>query len=299
MEALVGYARQRLAEEMASAVIQFHGLLLSRFEERLRELSFCRQRLRAMQESLEGPPEEVADLSAGAFAAEAALSSTPPPSAESYYEMIRESETIRVVLPDGEKFLERAADKFVATLTAAQLQKLDELMQERVLAPLGGLHHLCTGSGDLLKGLAGPLIDQAAECLGELLPVTDVAEVEFSAASANGKDIQSRAQLHFERAAPLVGDAQGGGQHAFLLVPASDPGKNLGEQIKQAIPGLHLVKVPGQADLMFCREQGNLKPEDLKQLLHPSRAAYQELSSSPLTSPHSRFDVLDWVPLDA
>ena len=32
MEALVGYARQRLAEEMASAVIQFHGLLLSRLD---------------------------------------------------------------------------------------------------------------------------------------------------------------------------------------------------------------------------------------------------------------------------
>jgi hypothetical protein len=58
------------------------------------------------------------------------------------------------------------------------------------------------------------------------------------------------------------------------------------------------VNVPGQADLMFCREQASLRIEDLQRLLHSCRNAYYELSLVPQTSPHARFDISDWTPLD-
>jgi hypothetical protein len=250
-----------------------------------------------LQQSLEAAPEDSESLASSHFATDANITTTPAPSAESYYEMIRESSTVRVVLPDGEKDLERAADNFLSQLGRSQWEELDQLMQDRVLAPLGGLHYLCVGTGDLLRSLAGPLLDQVASCLGELLPVTDVAEVELSAGQTNST-VKSRAQSHYERAAPLVASEENANQAGFLLLPASDPGKQLGDQVQQAIPGLHLVRVPGQADLMFCREQGNLTADEMCEFLQSARAAYEQLAPVPSSSPHCRFDILDWVPLD-
>src|SRR5262249_9420017 len=80
-------------------------------------------------------------------------------------------------------------------------------------------------------------------------------------------------------------------------VPASDTGKAFGEAAKQAVAELDLVRVPGQADLMFCREQGYLSFEDLQVLLRQCRRAYQESAVVPNISPHARFDSTDLVPL--
>ena len=60
---------------------------------------------------------------------------------------------------------------------------------------------------------------------------------------------------------------------------------------------LQVVRVPGQADLMFCREQGPLTFDDLERVLKPCRAAYEEPATLPQVSPHARFDILDWMPL--
>jgi hypothetical protein len=84
----------------------------------------------------------------------------------------------------------------------------------------------------------------------------------------------------------------------FLLIPASEAGRHYGEVAKKAAPQLHLVTVPGQADLMFCREQGFLSVEDIQRVLAPCRPAYAELAVAPPASPHARCDICDWVPLD-
>lgn len=220
------------------------------------------------------------------------------PSAETYWETIRQSDTVHVVLPDGEEDLDTAAHRFLNALSPEQWQQLDQGLQERVLTPLGGLHQACVGTGDLLRSLSGPLTDTAAECLGSLLPVTDVAEVEFSAAAAAKGDVRDRTVDHFAHAAPLVAGKDEARQQNFLLTPASEAGKSLGEQAKQAVPSLHMVRVPGQADLMFCREQGFMTAEEFRTYFRHCRTAYDELSVVPNTSPHARFDITDWVPLD-
>ncbi len=296
LECLGVFARQRLAEEVAGAGIQFFLLLHGKLEERLREINFCRQRLRHLQEALEAPPEDAETLATGRFRLETTPGHTPPPSTENYWETIRQSNTVRVVLPEGERDLEVAAERFVRDLTVEQRIQLDQTLQERVLTPLGGLHRVCVGSGDLLRNLAAPLLEAAADCLGAYLPITDVAEVELSMSDRG--DLTGRLSDHHRHAEPMVVGGDPKNQQSFLLVPASDAGKGLGEQAKQAIPGLHLVRVPGQADLMFCREQGFLSVDDLQQLLRHCRNAYRELAAVPQSSPHARFDITDWVPLD-
>lgn len=298
LEHLAAFARQRLSEEITGAGVQFYLALNGRFEERLRELTFCRQRLRHLQECLEAGNEGLEDTTNARFPVDWTPSNTPIPSPDTYWETIRQSATVRVVLPEGEVDLERAAGRFVSLLTQDQWTLLDQALQERVLGPLGGLHHICVSGGDLLRGLAVPLTTQAAACLGDLLPVTDVAQVEFSVASAERGDIQARAQLHFANAAPMVSGRDPNRQQAYLLVPASEAGRNLGDQAKEVLPTLQLVRVPGQAFLMFCREQGYLSTAELQYVLRSCQPAYEESASVPALSPHARFDITDWVPIN-
>ncbi len=294
---LAAYARQRLAEEVVGATQQFFGFLHGRLGERLRDLTFCRQRLRHLQECLDTPEVDGEEMAVTRFGADTTMSHSPVPSTESFWEAIRQSATAHVVLPEGDDDLERAALHFLKGLKTDQWTQLDQLLQERVLAPLGGLHNACATCGDLARNLAGPLVDQAAGCLGEHLPIMDVAQVQMALASSTA-EVESQTHACFDQAAPLVSGKDPANQHAFLLIPASEAGKSFGEKTRQAVPDLKVVRVPGQADLMFCREQGFLTIEDLQQLLRTSRQAYESLSGVPHSSPHARCDIVDWVPLD-
>ena len=298
MERLAAFCRQRLSEEVVAAGLHFFHALEGQLSDRLKELVFCRQRLRHLQEHLEAPPADEYDLAETAVASDSTALHSPPPSAESFWETIRESQTARVVLPAGETDLNASADQFVQTLTPEQLGQIDRALQERVMAELGGLHRACHVTSDLPRYLAGPLVAVAAECLSDLLPVTDVAQVEFSAAAAGAGDPLTQIQTYYERAVPLVCGRDAANQKAFLLAPASEAGKEFAEEAREAVPTLELVRVPGQADLMFCREQGYLDPEDLQRVFGSCRQAYQERAVTPATSPHARFDMTDWMPLE-
>jgi hypothetical protein len=185
-----------------------------------------------------------------------------------------------------------------------------------VLAARGGLHKACLTTNDLVRHLLVPLLNQAVGTLSDHLPVTDVAQVECALPQASVGDLQTRIREYHANAAPLLRTAeavgpssgkarvletQGGTRDdhpSFLLIPASEAGKCFGEDAKRALPELHLVNVPGQADLMFCREQSGLRAEEMERILHTCRAAYEEVAHAPAISPHARFDVQDWTPLD-
>src|SRR5262249_50968939 len=139
-----------------------------------------------------------------------ASGSSPIASAESFWEALRQSAITRVVLPEGETELERAAARFLGRLTPDHWAQLDQALQDRVLGPGGGLHQLCLGSNDLTRGLVAPLLDQAAVCLGESLPTTDVAQVLMddahreSAGRPLGELLGSQAREYFASAAPVM-----------------------------------------------------------------------------------------------
>jgi hypothetical protein len=296
MDYLAAFGRQRLAEEVIAAGVQFFGVLQGRFDERIRDLAFCRQRLRSLQDHLATPPEATADITPVSI--ETTPVSTPFISTESYWDAIRQSSTARLVLPDGEVDLDKASSRFIASLKTDQWVQLDQALQDRVLAPLGGLHKVCMTGSDLTKFLSTPLTTAAAAALGDYLPITDVAQAEFSAASAGKGDVHTQIQSYYAQAAPLVAAHEEKNQTAFLLAPSSEAGKAFADEASRAVNNLELVRAPGQADLMFCREQGGLTIEDIRPLLRSCRSVYEETTTVPTASAHARFDIVDWLPLD-
>jgi eukaryotic-like serine/threonine-protein kinase len=179
-----------------------------------------------------------------------------------------------------------------------QRVQLDRVLQDRVLAGLGGLHTACAGTTDLARTLAMPLVDQAACFLGEQLPATDVAQFELAIAEKSRANLTEQIIDYLGRAAPMVSGSDATQHNSFLLVPASDAGKTFGEAAQKGVKDVQIVRVPGQAHLMFACEQGYLSNEDLRGVIQPCQAAYEESSMVPQASPHARFDIIDWVPLD-
>jgi hypothetical protein len=313
---LAAFARQCLSEDISGAVRHFFQLLHGRLSERLRDLAFSRQRLRHLQESLEVPILDANAYTDCAPGDDSTLCPSPLPSPEAYWEAIQESRTTRVVLPNGETDLERAGQRFLTTLTPEHWLNLDQVLQDQVLGPLGGLQRALVSGSELMRILGEPLVNQTAALLGELLPITDVAQaiLESSGQAGSPRPISAAEALPckfcLDSASPLVRTdpqlpaVKTSGEKAtpptfdFLLIPASEAGRRYGEEAKNTFPPLHLVTVPGQADLMFCREQNYLTVDDIQKLLQPCRSAYEEASVTPPTSPHARCDICDWVPLN-
>jgi hypothetical protein len=71
------------------------------------------------------------------------------------------------------------------------------------------------------------------------------------------------------------------------LVPASPAGRKVADTVSKTATGVNHVRVPGQSDLMFLREQGCLTNADLQKMLKPCRAAYESLAAVPNTSPRA------------
>jgi eukaryotic-like serine/threonine-protein kinase len=299
MDHMAIFARQCLAAELAGSGQLFFTLLAARIEDRLRELQFCRQRLRTVVDYLSSAQENINDLAnavsgSGVRAMHWALSS-----AESFWDSIRHSSTVRVILPDGDRDLGTAAMRFAATLTTEQRSQLDQALQDGILGPQRGLQNACAGSGDLTRLLALPLVEATANFTSGLLPITDVAEVEFNRVEAFPEKLVAEIEKYLARAEPLLqATISTGREDTFLLIPASEPGKSFAEEVQIVAPRSTVVRVPGQAHLMICREQSNLNLEDVQHLMSPCRKAYEESAIMPLASPHSRFDIAEWLPLD-
>jgi eukaryotic-like serine/threonine-protein kinase len=300
-ELLHYYARQRLNDETLIAVKNAYAGLGGKFADRSRDLNFCRQRLRRMMEDLETgrDPEDSEDTSTRT-AEMTPMNSLTPVGPDAFFEIVRKSTTVRVVLPDGEDDLERAAIKFLQGLTREHWKVLDKELTDRVLTPRGGLHNACV-TGDLTKHLAIPLVQEAGVILAQYLPVMDVADILLGETAAGGVSdgtLSEQIKAYLDRAYPLAQTKDHDSQQAFILVPASAAGRTLSSKVEEIVDNVNLVRVPGQADLMFLREQGSLRADDLHRLLKPCRLAYEAYAGAPNVSPHSRFDIVDWLPLD-
>lgn len=312
MERLTAFARLRLQEEHIGALEGFYVSLHGQLNDQRRDLGFCRQRLRHLQENLDAMPTSLEDdLAATRPGSEMTMSRSPAPSTEAYWEAIRQSSTARVVLPDNEEELERAAVRLLHRLQPDDWVRLDKELHERVLQPRGGLYAACMIGGDITRTVAAPLMDETIRLLGEYLPIMDVAQIlgkefGFSFDDKNALDaVPSHPQLeactraYLDRAEPLLSGAETTHHYSFVLLPASPAGRGISHALQSALPELKHVKVPGQSDLMFCRDYGPLTVKELCQIFRQCGQAYNQAAAVPQSSPHARFDILDWTPLDA
>jgi hypothetical protein len=268
LTALTTYAASRADEEAQAGAIRFFRKLKAGLEDRQREMAICRQRLTHLRRALEIPETAGASICGG-----------PSP-------------TVELVLPDGGEEVEWAAKRFVETVPPDAIAKLDRVLQALVLEPRGGLYGACQKSGDFIQELADPLVDQAAAFLGELLPVSDVAEFP----AHQGPDGQKRMRRAFERASPTVPGSVDR-ERSYLLIPETPGGEKIAEVAARDFFGTTVMRASRSNEITFCREL-RLRPADVREAMQYCREPYEERSHRPAPSPHARFDVVEWLPLD-
>jgi hypothetical protein len=291
LDQLRNFAYTRLAEDTLVAGGQFFQKLRGRLEERLADMSFCRQRLRALQQAL-GEPQ---DFSAQPLLVDQSLSGSAL-AQDSFGALCRSSATIRLVLPERMNNLDEAARDLVASIQDEDYKALDDTLQALVLAPLGGLRQICEKHSDLNRILSAGLIDQTTAFLSERLPLTDVAQAEMLAAACTKDGLQRDLSKFISRAEPSV---RGRGMYvSYLLHPDSEASRQFAAEAQKSLPDMHLLGGSSPHDITFCSEQGFLVQTELQPLLPLCRSAYKQLATSPPHSPHSRYDVGEWLPLE-
>jgi hypothetical protein len=283
------FTRLRVAQDRLECGLFFFRALRGELDDRLRDLGFSRQRLKALEQVLVSPVGDWHDGVAGGEDDDVV---------DPFWEAVRRNGSVEVILPFGIPDLEQTAQQFVSSLQAGHLRQLDEELQEKVLTRLGNLLSACTGNSNLLRYLGRPLIEQTATFLGGLLPISDVAQVEFSAAQSRGVDLGERFRHVYQQAAPESGPTDEARSAAFLLIPDSEAGRTLAMTAQRALPHLQPVFTPSPAEMTVCREGDNLTHDELEDVLNYARRAYQEFAPQPPTSPHARFDVAEWLPLE-
>ncbi len=286
VDAVRGFVDLRVAEDLTAAALQFYRRLHARFDEWHRTVQSARGRLLQLTELMEVPILLSAGNAPSHHDAEEGTQTT-----------LRGSNTMRVVLPKGQEQLDRSASDLLDGLNAKAMANLEAMLTTVVLEPRGGLTHLCTGTADLDRQLAAPLIDQATAFLADLLPTEDVTNVELSSSRGDQSELSRRVASYIRGAAPLTGGPVEE-ERTFLVHPDTDPGRAYAAVVKEACPKVYAVPVKGSGtDLLFCREQPGLRMADLFRLIDPCWDAYQSLAESPLHNPHARFDVAEWLPL--
>lgn len=283
------FCRQRIAQDLLEAGVQFFMTLRGRMEERLRDLGFARQRLKHLRQIL------VAASAVGVEAASYDAAGAGLEISDPFWEAVRGTAAVEIVLPAGVPDLETSADQFVQSLRPEHWLGLDEWLQNEVLAPHGDLHIAATAGADVASVFGRPLVEQAAWHLGTILPITDVAQVEFSAAEAQGASLGGRLRERSAAAAPMVHDRHR--QATFLLTPDTEPGLALGQAAVAFQPWIQVVPVANTTELTLLREQSALADDAVDDLLDAARGVYHEVVSVPGLSPHARFDVGEWRPL--
>jgi len=287
LDQLREFAHLRLQEDMSDATIRFYRALRIRIEDKLRELASCRTRVDQIIKVLEDPLRNMP-----------ASSDTPvSASEEALQRTIHPTNTLQVVLPNGETHIDRSAKKIVQGIKPQDMKRLETAIQKLVLEPRGGLISLCELNADLMRTLVNPLVEQTTAFLSDLLPTTDVTDIETSTAKAKNVELGDRVRDYHRLAAPPVGSSKSDEQ-SFVLVPDTEQGKGYAELVKRTVPGAKTLAVSGSAtDLMFCREHGALRTEELVELLADCQGAYYDVLEDPQTSPHSRYDVSEWLPI--
>ncbi len=286
LEQLRTFARHRLQEDLLDATARFYRALQGEIEIQLRDLTFCRNRLAHLLQILDSP---LANLPSHG--------DTPiAMSEESLQQTLHPTNTIQVVLPRGEKHIDRSVQQVLQTVKDSDMLRLEHALQKLVLESRGGLTGLCRINADIFRTLMAPMVEQSTAFLGELLPITDVTEVETSAAQAMKVDLTTRIKDYHDKAVPPCESSAE--MRTFVVVPDSESGKSFASMVKRTLPSALTIPVQDSAtDLLFCREQACMQPAELMALVSVCRPAYYQSLASPHSNPHSRFDVTEWMPL--
>ena len=268
MELLRLYPRKRLQLHILDMVLSVYRKLLGNTPEYLRELNFCRSTLSEMHAALSVIAPSTADVTGGG----------------------------KLILPDGCKNMDAAADQFLAGLAPEDLLAFEQGFQKEIAKKFNGLGSVCLKpleKGPLFREM---LLARSREFLDSKLDHSDPAAIFFRYRTADGSAEPLIGEA-FDEAAPDLKPPKGDEQPFeinVLAVPPGPAGDLFRSMAAKVLPSVDLASAPLPGDICFYREYPQLELAKLPHLGGYGLEAFQQMTTTE-HSPQSRTDV-PWQP---
>ncbi|MBA4063463.1 MAG: hypothetical protein C0501_07075 [Isosphaera sp.] len=257
------YPRKRLQLHVTDLCLSLYRKLLGNAPEYLREINFCRGSMAELH---------------------AALAKAAPPADA--------GGAGKLILPDGCKDLDEAADRFLAGLAPEDLLSFEQTLQREVGKKFKGLGSVCLKPVEKGPPFRDLLLARSREFLDGKLDHSDPAAVFFRYRTADGS-AEPLVGEAFGEAAPDLTTTRGGEQPAEVNVfgvPPGEAGDKLRALAAAVLPGVELTPAPLPDDICFYREYPALDLAGMPQLGEYGREAYGAMSAAD-HPPHARTDV--------
>jgi hypothetical protein len=198
-------------------------------------------------------------------------------------------------LPPGCRTLDEGADQVLKRLTPEELDSLHEQVYDLIGRRLQEHLHVCTAPAQFFKDLQEAIYRQVATFTESQLTRAHAAEIYLQRHAADPAVLADLAGA-FEEAGPLLMSRADDKVVSILAVPPGPEGEYFRGLVHQALPGEEFVNAASTDDIVFYREQPNLKFTDLPQLGQAAEEAYRQSLAGDRLNPHARTDVT-WRPI--
>jgi serine/threonine protein kinase len=262
VDLLRSYPRKRLQLHVLDLTLSIYRKLDGNAPEYLREINFCRTSLAEIHAALGKVSVSVAG-----------------PGGDG-----------KLILPDGCKDLDAAADQFLAGLAPEDLLAFEQALQKDLNRKFRGLGSVCLKPAEKAARFRELLMNKSRAFLDGKLDHSDPATVFFR----YRPDDQTSEPLlteAFDEATPDLTTVSGTKPYAINLlgVPPGPAGERFRNLANTAIKNADLTPAPLPDDICFYCEYPQIELADLPQLGEFAREAYQQMTAE--NPPHARVDV--------
>jgi len=267
LDLLRTYSRKRLQLHVLDMCLSVYRKLLGNAPEYLREINFCRSSLADMHAALAKGAGPTADLGGVG----------------------------KLILPDGCKDLDAAADQFLAGLAPEDLLAFEQALQKDVTKKFRGLWSVCLKPVEKGPHFRELLLKRSRDFLDGKLDHSDPATVFFRY-RPDDRLAEPLLGEAFDEATPDLTTLSGTKPYEInvLGLPPGPAGDRFRELASMVLPNGELTAAPLPDDICFYREYPQLDLADLPQLGDFAREAYQLMTAD--HPAHARIDISWQVP---
>jgi eukaryotic-like serine/threonine-protein kinase len=283
LELLRIYPKCRFQALILQYTSSFYVALRGLLSDQLREVDFCRQRLKELHEKFQElfSPSAVAD------------SKTKRPLPEHLGKLL---------LPEGCRTFEEASHQLARQISPEDLKALDTQIQAMIKKQFRALVQVCMTANSVTRNLVPAMQAEAEAFLAPRLENADVVQMFLHENATRKNDdlyLEEEAEVHeiltaFDEAAPGLVVAGCQEELRIVAIPSTPSAEELKALTQQAFKDKELHFAHSKEEIIFYREQLHTSLDSLRYLTRQAQEGYQKLLEQEASTPHSRTDITDW-----
>jgi hypothetical protein len=232
--AVLAYARHRLKQILFAAASELVRPIIANVRRFKEDLTVCRDKLLRLL---------------GTFRVE----SGPTP-------LLTESSHSLLLLPEGKTSVAAAASDLFVQMEAKLIDRLDQLLEDHVIGPLGGLWHVVMANAELGLVLGHRLLGLSRElALADMVDL-DAAQL-FLKTFPNEEEAVKMLGGWLEAALPPLLEA-GGGERLVAAIPPGEAGRAVAQLVTHTFTNVPMTTMPMESDVVLCWEVSHIPLRD-------------------------------------